>query len=53
LASLNSSSVRTLITLSIKVDVRVKGDGQEEEHIGEALHNIKPLDTLSPLKTQR
>jgi hypothetical protein len=53
LASLNSSSAQTLITLSIKVDVKVKGDGQEEECIGEALHNMEPLDTLSPLKTQR
>jgi hypothetical protein len=33
--------------------MKVKGDGQEEEHIGETLHNIKPLDTLSPLKIQR
>jgi len=26
-----------------------KGDGQEKERIGEALQDIKPLDTLSPL----
>jgi hypothetical protein len=52
LASLNSSTARTSIASSVKVDVRIEGDGQEEECIGEALQNIKHVDTLSPLKIQ-
>jgi hypothetical protein len=30
--------------------VKVEDDGQEKEWIGEALKNIEPMDTLSPLK---
>jgi hypothetical protein len=48
LASLNSSSVWTSITSSIDATLRGEGDGQEKEHIGEALRNIEPFDTLSP-----
>jgi hypothetical protein len=36
-ASLNFSAIRTLITSSVEVDVKVKGDGQEEKRIDEAL----------------
>jgi hypothetical protein len=50
LASHNFSSAQTLVASSVEVDVRVKDDGQEKEHIGEALQNIKPMDTLNPLK---
>ncbi len=50
LASRNFSSDQTSVASSVEVDVRVKDDGQEKEHIGEALQNIKPMDTLSPLK---
>ncbi len=46
---LNSLSVWTSITSSINVVVKAKGDGQEKEHIGEALQDIEPLDTLSPM----
>jgi hypothetical protein len=52
LASLNSSTAQTLITSFAKVDVKIEGDGQEEECIGEALQNIKHVDTLSPFKIQ-
>jgi len=52
-ASLNFSAIRTLITSSVEVDVKVKGDGQEEKRIDEALWNIEPVDTLNPLKNQR
>jgi hypothetical protein len=37
LASLNSSCAWTSITSSIDVVLKAKGDGQEKEHIGEAL----------------
>jgi hypothetical protein len=49
LASLNSLGARTSIASSINVILRVEGDGQEKEHIGEALRDIQPLDTSSPL----
>ncbi len=43
LAYLNSSNAQISITSSI--DVALKAEG---EHIGEALRDIEPLDTLSP-----
>jgi hypothetical protein len=49
LASLNSSGVQTSITSSVDVILKAKGDGQEKERIGEALRDIEPLDTWSPL----
>ncbi len=49
LASLNSSSVQTSIASFVDVALRGEGDGQEKEYIGDALQDIKPLDTLSPL----
>jgi len=53
LTSLNSSIAQTSIASFAEVDVRIEGDGQEEEYIDEALQNIKHVDTLSPLKIQR
>jgi hypothetical protein len=52
LASLNPSTTQISITSSTKVVVKVAVYAQNEERIGEALRNIKPLNTLSPLKTQ-
>jgi hypothetical protein len=52
LASHKSYVTQTSITSFVEVDVKVKDDGQEKEWIGEALKNIKPMDTLSPLKPQ-
>jgi len=52
LASLNSSIAQTSITSFTKVDVRIEGDGQKEDCIGEVLQNIKRVDTLCPLKIQ-
>ncbi len=49
LAFLNSLGAWTSITSSINVVLKAKGDGQEKERIGEALQDIKPLDTLSPM----
>lgn len=49
-ASLNPSTTQTSITSSTKVVVKVEAYAQNEEHIGEALRDIKPLNTLSPLK---
>ncbi len=49
LAFLNSLGVQTSITSSIDVVMKVEGDGQEKEPIGEALWDIEPLDTLSPM----
>ncbi|CAM6021690.1 unnamed protein product [Sphagnum balticum] len=49
LASLNSSRAQTSIASSVNVILRAEGDGQEKECIGEALQDIEPLDTLSPL----
>ncbi len=49
LASMYSLSVWTSITSSIDVVLKGKGDGQEKKHIGEALRDIEPLDTLSPM----
>ncbi len=48
LASLNSLGVWTSITSSINATLRCEGDGQEKEHIGEALRNIELFNTLSP-----
>jgi hypothetical protein len=47
MASLNSSSAQ--ISIASIVDVILKGDsdGQKKEHIGEALQDIEPFDTLS------
>jgi hypothetical protein len=49
LASLNSLGAWTSITSSIDVVMKAKDDGQEKEGIGEALRDIEPLDTLSPM----
>jgi hypothetical protein len=49
LASLNFSSVQTSIASSTDVAMKDEGDGHEKEHIGEALQDIEPLNTLSPL----
>jgi len=49
LAFLNSSNAQISITSSIDVVLKAKGDGQEKECIGEALRDIEPLDTLSPM----
>jgi len=49
LASLNFLSAQTSIASFGNVILRVEGDEQEKEHIGEALQNIKLLDTLNPL----
>jgi hypothetical protein len=49
LASLNSLGVRTSIASFIDAVLRGEGDGQEKERISEALRNIEPLDTLSPM----
>ncbi len=50
LASCKSYATQTSITSYVEVDVKVEDDGQEKEWIGEALKNIEPTDTLSPLK---
>jgi hypothetical protein len=52
LASRNSPIARTSISSSTQINVRVEDDGQKKERIGEALQNIEPMDTLSPLKFQ-
>jgi hypothetical protein len=49
LASLNFSGVRTSIASSANVVTRDKGDAQEKKCIGEALQDIEPFNTLSPL----
>jgi hypothetical protein len=49
LVSLNSSGAPTSITSPIDVALKAKGDGQEKKRIGEALQDIEPLDTLSPM----
>jgi hypothetical protein len=43
LAFLNTSITRISLTSFTKVTVKVEGDAQNEEHIGEALQNILPL----------
>jgi hypothetical protein len=50
LASRNSFVIQTSITSFIEVDVKVEDDGKEKEWIDEALRNIEPMDTMSPLK---
>jgi hypothetical protein len=49
LVSLNFSSVPTSNTSFVDATLRAEGDKQEKEYIGEALQDIEPLDTLSPL----
>jgi hypothetical protein len=49
LASLNYSRARTPIASFVDIVLRGGGDWQEKERTGEALQNIKPLDTLSPM----
>jgi hypothetical protein len=49
LPSLNFSGAHTSIASSVDVVLRGGGDWQEKEYIGEALQDIKPLDTLSAM----
>jgi len=52
LASLNFLGVWISIASFTNVVMRDKGDGQKKKHIGEALRNIEPFNTLNPLKNQ-
>ncbi len=50
LASHNSSIVWTLVVSYAEVNVRVKDGGKKNEWIGEALQNIKLVDTFIECK---